>query len=45
MACGGLKFVESKIDSRMLGNHFSVRAMDFAFEMLAVANSIKLKSG
>ena len=45
MACGGLKIVESKIDSRLLGNHFSVRVTDFAFEMLNVANSIKLKTG
>jgi class 3 adenylate cyclase len=45
MACGGLKIVESKIDSRLLGNHFSVRVVDYAFEMLSVANSIKLKTG
>lgn len=45
MACGGLKIVESKIDSRLLGNHFSVRVTDYAFEMLSVANSIKLKTG
>ena len=45
MACGGLKLVESKIDTRLLGNHFSVRVTDFAFEMLAVANNIKLKTG
>jgi hypothetical protein len=45
MACGGLKIVESKIDSRLLGNHFSVRVVDYAFEMLGVANSIKLKTG
>jgi len=45
MACGGLKIVESKIDSRLLGNHFSVRVMDFGFEMLNVANAIKLKTG
>ena len=45
MVCGGLKFVESKIDQRLLGNHFSVRCMDYAFEMANVANSIKLKTG
>jgi class 3 adenylate cyclase len=28
-----------------LGNHYSVRAVDFCFEMLNVANSIKLKTG
>jgi class 3 adenylate cyclase len=45
MACGGLKIVESKIDTRLLGNHFSVRVTDCAFEMIAVANNIKLKTG
>ena len=45
MACGGLKIVESKIDSRLLGNHFSVRVMDMALEMLSVASTIKLRTG
>jgi hypothetical protein len=45
MAAGGLKIVESTIDQRLLGNHFSVRVLDYTFEMLNVANSIKLKTG
>ena len=45
MAAGGLRIVENKIDQRLLGNHFSVRVLDYAFEMLNVASSIKLKTG
>ncbi len=45
MACGGLKIVESKIDSKLLGNNFTVRVTDMAVEMLQVASSIKLKTG
>ena len=45
MACVGLKIVESKIDSKLLGNNFTVRVTDMAVEMLQVASSIKLKTG
>ena len=37
--------MESKIDQRLLGNHYTVRVLDMTFEMLNVANSIKLKTG
>lgn len=37
--------MESKIDSKLLGNNFTVRVTDMAVEMLQVASSIKLKTG
>ena len=45
MACAGLKIIENKIDQRLLGNHCSVRAVDYAFEMQNFVNSITLKTG
>jgi len=45
MACGGLKSAEKKIDSRLLNRHHSVRATDFAFEVVSYVQKIFLRSG
>lgn len=45
MACAGLKIVEEKIDQRLFGNHYSVRAVDYAFEMQNFVKSVTLKTG
>ena len=45
MACGGLKYAESKIEARLLNRHHSVRVTDFALEVIANCKSVYLKDG
>ena len=45
VACGGLRFAEKKIDSRLLNRHHSVRVTDFAVEILNFVQGFFLKNG
>jgi hypothetical protein len=33
MACGGLKVIEKKMDSRLLSKHHAIRITEFAFDI------------
>jgi len=44
MACAGLRFIESKMNAKLLNKHHAVRVADFASEILKHFATFKLKN-